>query len=46
MSTSGVAVLDHTVQETNVWLRIGADQPGYYPAPIFARRNAGSDVSD
>ena len=26
MSTSGLAVLDHTVQETNVWLRIVADQ--------------------
>ena len=26
MSKSGVAVLDHTVQETNVWLRIVADQ--------------------
>ena len=26
MSTSGVAVLDHTVQETNVWLRIVAEQ--------------------
>jgi uncharacterized protein (DUF2267 family) len=26
MSTSGVTVLDHTVQETNVWLRIVAEQ--------------------
>jgi hypothetical protein len=26
MSTSGVAVLDRTVQETNVWLRIVAEQ--------------------
>jgi uncharacterized protein (DUF2267 family) len=26
MSTSGVAVLDHTVQETNVWLRVVAEQ--------------------
>jgi len=26
MSASGLAVLDHTVQETNVWLRIVADQ--------------------
>lgn len=26
MSTSSVAVLDHTVQETNVWLRIVAEQ--------------------
>ena len=26
MSTSGVAALDHTVQETNTWLRAVADQ--------------------
>ena len=26
MSTSGVAALDHTVQETNVWLRSVAEQ--------------------
>ena len=26
MSASGLAVLDHNVQETNVWLRIVADQ--------------------
>ena len=26
MNTTGVAVLDHSVQETNVWLRLVADQ--------------------